>query len=344
MLGNRVFVTRQILKRGLELLREAGCRVSIGQPDGNAALFPDTFRERLRSADVLLCHLTDPVDRKALEASPALLGIANYAVGYNNIDIAAASALGIPVSNTPDVLTETTADLTWALLLAVARRIPAAHRFTAEGHFKIWNPVLFLGDDIGPGGSRRRKVLGIVGHGRIGQAVARRATGFDMEVLVHDPGKREAIDQAPGLRWAALASLLQESDFVSLHAPLTDATHHMIGESELRSMKPNAYLINAARGPMVDEQALVRALREEWIAGAALDVYEHEPGLTEGLADLPNVVLTPHIGSATRDTRSEMAAIAARNALAHLRGERAPEIVNPEVYDTPQWKERIARG
>lgn len=343
MLGNRVFITRQILERGLLLLRENGCNLEIGQPDCNAPISPEALLDGVRGADVLLCHLTDAVDQAVLAANPGLLGVATYAVGYNNIDIAAATQLGIAVTNTPEVLTETTADLTWALLLSVARCIPAANRFTTQGHFTIWNPVLFLGDDIGTGGSGRRKVLGIIGYGRIGRAVAQRAAGFDMEILAHDPPNRTAIEQTAGVRWAEFDDLLRESDFVTIHAPLTKETHHLIGERELRTMKPSAYLVNVARGPIIDEQALVRALQERCIAGAAMDVYEHEPQLAEGLAELPNVVLTPHIGSATSETRSEMAAIAARNTLAHLRGERAPQVVNPEVYTTPEWRERVAR-
>jgi len=268
--------------------------------------------------------------------------VANMAVGYDNVDLAAATALGIPVTNTPGVLDDTTADLTWAMLMAAARRIPEAHQYTVEGRFRIWGPNLFVGADISPGGSGRPKVLGIVGYGRIGAAVARRATGFEMTILAFDPYKRPAIEADARVAWADLPELLAASDFVTLHTPLVPETHHLIGEAELRAMKPTAYLINAARGPVVDEQALVRALSEQWIAGAALDVYENEPELAPGLAQLPNVVLLPHIGSASRDTRGKMAAMAATNALAHLRGERAPHIVNPEVYDTDAYRRRVA--
>ena len=339
-----IFLTRPILERGLALLREGGCEVVIGQSDGNAPIARDVLLAGVKRADVLLCHLSEPIDRELLAANPRLRGVSIYAVGYNNIDLAAATQMGIPVSNTPDVLTDATADLTWALLLAVARRIPEAHRFTTGGRFVIWNPVLLLGADVGPGGSGRRKVLGLVGFGRIGRAVARRAAGFDMEILAYDPHNRAGVDETPGVRWAELAELLRESDFLSLHAPLTAETHHLIGEAQLRAMKPGAYLVNAARGPLVDEGALVRALREGWIAGAALDVYEREPALAPGLAELPNVVLAPHIGSATEETRAAMAAIAARNALAHVRGERAPQVVNPEVYAAAAWKIRRERG
>ncbi len=344
MIGRHVFITRQIPDRGLELLRDGGCEVQIGQPDGDAPIAPEAVREGVAKADALVCLLTEPIDRETMQSGTNLLGIANYAVGYNNIDIDAATELGLPVTNTPDVLTETTADLTWALLLATARRIPEGHRLTAEGRFKIWNAMLLLGQDVGPGGSGRRKTLGIVGFGRIGRAVARRASGFDMRVLAHNPRNRAEIEGAAGVDYAELDDLLRESDFVSLHAPLNDETRHLIGKRELGLMKPTACLINAARGPIVDERALVDALASGKIAGAGLDVYEHEPELTAGLADLANVVLAPHIGSATLETRSEMAAIAARNTLAHLRAERAPHVVNPEVYEREAWRKRVGRA
>jgi len=340
----RVFITRPILEKGIEILEHAGVDVAIGQPDGDAPIERGAILAGLRRADALICHLSEPIDREVLAAGERLLGVATYAVGVNNIDLAAATELGLPVSNTPDVLTDATADLTWALLLAVARHIPAAHRFTAEGRFRVWNPVLFLGDDVGPGGSGHPKVLGVLGFGRIGQAVARRAQGFRMEVLAHDPGARAAIEESGLARWTEFEGLIARSDFLSLHVPLTEETRHRIGERELRAMKRTAYLINAARGPIVDEVALVRALREGWIAGAGLDVYEDEPRLAPGLAELPNAVLAPHIGSATRETRAEMAAIAARNTLAHLRGEHAPQVVNPEVYAREAWKHRHAEG
>lgn len=340
MSGARVFLTRRIPSAGLDLLREGGCEVVIGQEDEEAGIARERLLEGVRDADVLISLLTEQVDAQVIRAGERLLGIANYAVGYDNIDLAAATALGLPVSNTPGVLTEATADFTWALLLAVARRIPEAHRYTAEGRFRIWGPNLLLGRDVGPGPDGQRRTLGVIGYGRIGAAVARRARGFDMRVLAYDPHNREAVSGAEGVAWAELGDLLALSDFVTLHAALTDDTHHLIGESELRSMKRTAYLINAARGPMVHEAALVQALREGWIAGAALDVYEFEPSLAEGLAELPNVVLAPHAASATIETRSRMATITARNALAHLARERAPYCVNPEVYESATYRSR----
>ena len=337
-MSGSVFVTRRIPEPGLATLRGNHATVRIGQPLDDEPVPRDLLVEGTRSADVLLSLLTEPVDRTLLEMNPNLRGVANYAVGYDNVDIDAATSLGVPVSNTPDVLTEATADFTWALLLAVARRIPEGDRFTREGRYRIWGPSLLLGSDVGPGPDGTPRTLGIVGFGRIGRAVARRATGFGMEILASDPTPQE--DAA--VRFVALPELLARSDFVCVHAALDERSHHLIGEPELRRMKPGAYLINVARGPIVHEAALVRALREEWIAGAALDVYENEPALADGLAELPNVVLAPHTASATVETRGRMAIIAATNAIAHLRGERAPNCVNPEVYETRQWRDRHA--
>ena len=335
-----VFVTRRIPEAGLSLLARGGARIAIGQEDDDRALGRAALLHGVGEAHVLLPLLTDRVDREALERNPLLRGVANHAVGFDNIDIVAATELGIPVSNTPGVLTETTADLTWALLLAVARRIPEADAYMRAGRYRLWGPNLLLGADASPGPDGRRKVLGIVGFGRIGQAVARRAGGFDMMVVAHHP-KREVVEAA-GVTWLELDDLLERSDFVSLHPRLTAETHHLIEETRLRRMKPTAYLINVSRGEVVHEASLVRALREGWIAGAALDVFEDEPEMAPGLAELPNIVIVPHIGSASRDTRDRMATIAATNALHHLRGERAPQCVNPAVYETALWRGRVA--
>ena len=334
-----VFVTRRIPEAGLRVLSSGGADVVIGEPHDERALARDALLQGVRTASVLLSLPTERIDRELLARNPRLRGVANHAVGFNNVDVAAATELGIPVSNTPGVLTETTADLAWALLLAVARRIPEGDAFMRAGRFKIWGPEMMLGADVGPGPDGRRKVLGIVGFGRIGQAVARRARGFDMEVVASDP-KRDVVEAA-GATWLELDALLERADFVSLHARLAPETRHLIDEAQLRRMKPSAFLISVARGEMVDEAALVRALSEGWIAGAALDVYEHEPAMAPGLAELPNVVIVPHIGSATRDTRDRMATTAAANALAHLRGERAPQCVNPVVYETEAWRRRV---
>ncbi|MEM9598472.1 MAG: D-glycerate dehydrogenase [Acidobacteriota bacterium] len=342
MSAKRIFVTRRIPQSGLDILNATDADVTVFQNDEEKGLSQDELATGIRSCDVLVPLLTEPLGRDALELNPKLLGIAQMAVGYNNIDVDAATDLGIPVANTPGVLTETTADFTWAMLMAVARRLPEAHNYMVDGRYKIWGPNLLLGGDIGTGADGRRRVLGIVGYGRIGEAVARRATGFDMEILAHDPFARDLIDGDDKVSWAELDELLERSDYVSLHPPLTPETHHLIGEAELRTMKSDAYLINAARGPIVDEKALVAALGNGWIAGAALDVYEDEPAMAPGLADCENAVLFPHIASATHGTRSKMATMAAENAVAHLRGEHAPNVVNPEVYDTDAYRRRVA--
>ena len=335
-----IFVTRRIPASGIEVLEESGTTYEVFQENEEEGVPRDELLAGVRRCGVLLSLLTEPVDREVMEANPGLLGVANMAVGFNNIDVEVATELGIPVSNTPGVLTETTADLTWALLMAVARRIPESHNYMVDGRYKIWGPNLFLGGDLSPGASGRRKVLGIVGFGRIGAAVAKRSIGFDMEVLAFDPYKREVVEASELATWAELPELLERSDFISLHPLLTEETHHLIGEEQLRRMKSTAYLINAARGPIVDEQALVRALREGWIAGAGLDVYEDEPAMAPGLAELPNAVLLPHIASASHDTRGRMSWMAATNAVAHLRGERAPNALNPEVYESAAYRRR----
>jgi glyoxylate reductase len=338
---DQIFVTRKIPQAGLDLLAASEARVTVQQEDETKGLSRQELLAGVRSCDVLLCQLTEPIDREVLAANERLLGVAQMAVGYNNVEVEAATELGVPVANTPGVLTDTTADLAWALLMAVARRIPEAHQYMVAGRYQIWGPNLLLGQDVSPGGSGRRKVLGIIGYGRIGQAVARRAAGFEMDVLAYDPFFREGVEADELATWADLPELLEKSDFITLHPALTEDTHHLIGEAELRAMKPTAFLVNASRGPVIDERALVRALQEGWIAGAALDVYEDEPAMASGLAECPSAVLVPHIGSATRDTRGKMATMAATNALAHLRRERAPNCVNPEVYDTEAYRRRV---
>jgi len=365
--ARRVLVTRRIPEAGLQFLRKGGADVLFPGNGGDAVPTDSQLLDSVTHADVLLPLLTERVDRALLEHAERIRGVANYAVGFDNIDLVAATQLGIPVSNTPGILTDTTADLTWALLLSVARRIPESDRYTREGHFRTWEPNLLLGADVSPGGSGRRKVLGIIGLGRIGEAVARRAHGFDMEVIAAESSSTPSSSSSPSSssphslpspsstsRGAAslpgaiprvpLEELLQRSDFISLHLPLTRENRHLIDEAALRRMKPTACLVNTARGPLIDEAALVRALREGWIAGAGLDVYEDEPALAPGLLELDNVVLAPHIGSASRDTRDRMAIVAATNALHHLRGDWAPNVLNPEVYEGEAWRKRVARG
>ena len=265
--------------------------------------------------DGLLCTVGDRIDDDLLEKAPNLRILANYGVGYDNVDLAAATARGIWVSNTPGVLTDATADLTFGLILAVARRIVEGQAMVRAGEWKFWAPSFFLGSQVSG------KTLGIIGLGQIGKAVARRASGFDMRILYHNRSRiDEKEERELNVTYADLKTLLSQADFVSLHVTLTEKTRHLIGAPELDYMKPTAYLINASRGPVVDEEALVEALRAKRIAGAGLDVYEKEPALTPGLSDLGNVVLAPHIGSATLETRTAMARLAAENLLDGLKG------------------------
>lgn len=272
----------------------------------------------------LLSMITDRVDAELLDRAPELRIIANFGVGYNNIDVTAATRRGIKVTNTPGVLTDATADLTMALMLAVARRVVEGDLRTRQGRFRFWAPFHFLGHEI------TGKTLGIVGMGRIGRAVARRAAGFDMRVLYHNRNPlAEEEARALQVHYAELKTLLQEADFISLHTPLTPRTRHLIGSRELAWMKSDAFIINTARGAVIDEKALVEALEQGRIAGAGLDVYENEPALTSGLERLDNVVLLPHVGSATVETRCRMAAMAVDNLLAGLQGRTPPNCVNP---------------
>jgi glyoxylate reductase len=280
---------------------------------------------RLQDADGLVCLLTDTIDAELLSGAPRLRVVANVAVGYNNIDVEAATRRRIVVTNTPGVLTETTADFTWALLLATARRIVEADAFTRAGQFTEWGLMLLLGGDV------HGKTLGILGLGRIGRAVARRAQGFGMRLLYHDALRDPEAERDFGALYRDKDTVLREADFLTLHVPLLPETRHYIGERELRLMKPTAYLVNAARGPVVHEAALVRALREGWIAGAGLDVYEEEPRVHPGLLACPNAVLAPHVASASRETRIRMATMAVEDALAVLEGRRPVHPVNPEV-------------
>ncbi len=346
MSNNRIFMTRLIPAVAFPILEAGGANVKVGQSDEEKGVEKNELLDNVKNTDVLLSLLTEPIDREVMLANPNLLGIANYAVGYNNIDVKTATELGIPVSNTPGVLTDTSADLTWALILAVARRIPEAHNYMVANRYKIWGPNLLLGGDLSPGGSGRRKVLGVIGYGRIGSAVARRSMGFDMDILAFDPHNSagiEADSKNPNMsirQASSLDEVLEQADFVTLHPLLTPETHHLIGEAQLNKMKKTAYLINVARGPVVDEKALIKALKAKTIAGAALDVYEDEPLMADGLAECENAVLVPHIASASQDTRDKMATMAATNAVAHLQRKRAPNVVNPEVYDTQAYKDR----
>lgn len=319
----KVFVTRRIPQAGIDIL-EKEYEVKLNPHD--RVLTKQEIIEEVREIEGLLCLLTDTIDEEIIEESKNLKIISNYAVGYNNIDVEAATKKKIMITNTPGVLTDTTADLTWALLMSVARKIVESDCFTRKRKFRGWAPMLFLGSDI------HHATLGIVGLGRIGRAVAKRAKGFGMNILYTDVKRvPPEAEKELGVEFVSLEKLLRESDFVTIHVPLLSQTHHLISKEKLKLMKKTSFLINTARGPLVDERALVKALKERWIAGAALDVYENEPDLTPGLSDLDNVVIVSHIGSASMATRTKMATMAAANLVAGLKGEVPPNLVNKEV-------------
>ncbi len=292
--------------------------IDVDFNDSDTPLTKTELIRRLRGKDALICHIISTIDDEVLAAAPTLKVVSNVAVGFNNIDVAAARKRSIVVTNTPDVLTETTADFAWALLMAAARRVVEADAFARAGQWQRWHWDLLWGQDV------YGKTLGILGFGRIGRAVARRARGFTMRVLYHDTVRCDAaVEREVGATYADPETLLRESDFVSLHTLFIPETRHLINERTLRLMKKTAILVNAARGPIVDEAALVRALSEGWIAGAGLDVFEEEPKIHPGLLPLKNVVLAPHIASASFDTRLAMATLAVRNCLAVLDGKPA---------------------
>ena len=285
------------------------------------AVEPAELLQEVSDVQALICLLSDRIDQAVIDAAPHLKVISNYAVGYNNIDVPYASKRGIAVCNTPGVLTESTADLVWALIMAACRRIPESERYLRAGEFRGWEPMLMLGQDI------YQKTLGIIGLGRIGKAVAKRAVGFEMKILYHN--HRPLNEDLPFAAQAVgLDELLSESDIISIHAPLTPATHHLLGARELGLMKSSAVLINSARGAIVDEQALIKALQDKSIFAAGLDVYENEPEIPRELLSLENVVLLPHIGSASITTRTRMGLLAAENAMAIVSGKPAPARVN----------------
>lgn len=323
-----IFISRKTFEEALNHFDKLGLSTVYNGED--EALRHEQLANRLgqSGARALMCALTDNVDAALMDAAPNLQIVANVAVGYNNIDVAAATERGIIVTNTPDVLTETTADLAFALILAAARRLSEADPYMRAGAYTRWQLLQpHLGLDV------HGKTLGIVGMGRIGAAVARRgALGFNMPVLYYGRDNHEQADREWGAQRVDLDTLLRQSDFVSLHVPLTTETEHMIAARELQLMRPTAILINTARGPVVNEADLVRALRDGVIAGAGLDVYEDEPQMEPGLAELSrHVVLTPHIGSATTETRRRMSMTAAMNISAMLKGRRPPNPVNPEA-------------
>jgi lactate dehydrogenase-like 2-hydroxyacid dehydrogenase len=320
----RILVTKRVFPEAVDLLRR---EFEVDYNDTDRVLPADELIRRARGAAAVVSQLTDRLGADVIAQLDSVRVIANVAVGYDNIDVAAATARGIAVTNTPGVLTETTADFAFALLMAAARRIPEAHAFVHSGQWKTWIIDLLAGQDV------HGATLGIFGLGRIGAAMARRGRGFGMRILYCDeqPAPPE-IERELEARRVSKEELLRESDFVSLHVPLTPATRHLIGAAELALMKPTAILVNTARGPVVDENALVEALEKRTIWAAGLDVFEEEPRVHPKLLELPNVVLAPHIASASFATRRRMSVMAAENAIAALSGRRPPNLVNPEAW------------
>jgi lactate dehydrogenase-like 2-hydroxyacid dehydrogenase len=320
----KILVAREVFPEVLERLRQ---HFEVDDNQVDTVLGVEGLKARLAHKVGALTAATDPVTAEVIAAAPGLKAICNFAVGYNNIDLAACTRAGVMATNTPGVLDDTTADLAWALLMATARRLPAAERWLRNGEWKGWQFIQWLGSDV------HHATLGILGMGRIGQTVARRALGFDMKVIYHKrtplSAEREAECRAT---WVDKQTLLRESDFLVLLLPYSPESHHTIGAAELALMKPTAHLINVARGGIVDDEALIAALREGRLAGAGLDVFEGEPKLNPGFLELDNVALTPHIGSSSRATRMAMAMTAADNLVAVLSGQRPPNLLNPEVW------------
>ncbi len=321
----KIFLTRELPPESMAMLREHSV-LTMNTED--RYLKKDEIIAGVQGVDGLLCLLTDTIDDEILAANPNLQVVANFAVGFNNIDVAAATRRKIPVTNTPGVLTETTADMAWALLMAAARRVVEGDRFVRSRAWQGWGPLQFLGGDV------TGATLGLIGLGRIGRAMVPRAKGFDMNVIYWNRTRLRAEEEAAlGVTYCEMDDLLRQSDFVSVHVALNDQTKHLIGPAQFALMKPTACIVNTARGPIIDERALVKALQTGTIASAGLDVYENEPLLEPELYESPNAVVAPHLGSATIGTRTKMGNMAVENCLAACRGERPANLVNPEIFD-----------
>lgn len=319
----KILVTREVFDETLEFLAQH-CEVESNQQD--AAFPPETLAQKLADKDGMMCALTDRVDAKLVERCPRLKAVANIAVGYNNIDLPACTARGVQATNTPGVLDDSTADLAWALMLGAARRVTELERRVRAGEWKGWKLKQWLGVDV------HHATLGILGMGRIGQAIARRAAGFEMKVIYHNRKRvTPDIEKRCNAAYVTKEDLLRQADFVVLQMPYSPETHHMIGAAELRLMKPTAILVNSTRGGVVDEDALIAALKGGVIRAAGLDVFENEPRVNPGFFGLDNVVLMPHIGSSTESTRRAMAMTAAKNLVAALTGGVPPNLLNPEA-------------
>lgn len=308
---------------GIDLLKQE-CDVEVNPED--RPLSREELLRNIQGKDGVLCLLTDKIDAEVFDTVPEIKGFANYAVGYDNIDVEEATRRGVPISNTPDVLTDATAEMAWALLFAVARRVVESDAQMRSGRWPGWGPLQFLGGDVSG------KTLGIAGAGRIGTAMALKSSGFNMKVLYFDTRKNEILEKKVNARRVALDELLARSDFISVHTPLLPATRHLFTIDTFKQMKPTAYLINTSRGPVIKESDLLQALKDRLIAGAGIDVYENEPELTPGLEKLNNIVVTPHTASATVGARTGMATKAATNLLAMVKNRKAPDCLNPDVY------------
>jgi glyoxylate reductase len=320
----KIYITRQLPERGLNIIKkhfDAEVWSDYAPPPKKVII------EKVKEVDALTPLLSDRIDVEVFNAAPKLKIVSQLAVGFDNIDLAEATKRGIYVTNTPEVLTDTTADFAWTLLMAVARRVVEADRYVRSGQWKVaWHPAMMVGRDV------YGATIGIVGAGRIGYAVAKRAKGFDMKILFYDVIPRPEIERDFGAKKVDMETLLKESDFVSIHVPLMKETHHLINTEKLRLMKKTAYLINNSRGPVVDEEALYEALKNSQIAGAGLDVFEQEPiPLDSPLLKLDNVVVAPHISSASLETRSRMSEMVAENLVSFFQGKRPPNLVNSDV-------------
>ena len=324
----RIFVTRVIPSKGLEMVQNLAAAYDIDVWQDPLPPAYDVLLQKVKGVTGLYSLLTDKIDANLMDTiGPQVKVISQMAVGFDNIDIPAATARGIPVGNTPGVLTDTTADFAWSLLMSAARRVVEGDKFTRAGKWKTWGPIDFLGPDI------TGATLGIVGFGRIGQGMAKRAQGFDMRILYFDTQRYPEAEEKYGAQYADMDTLLRESDFVTLHTVLSKETYHLMDDERLKRMKPSGILINTARGPVIDPAALYRALSSGTIAYAALDVTEPEPiRLDDPLLTLDNIIIAPHIASASFQTRNKMATMAAANLIAGLKGERLPNCVNPQVY------------
>lgn len=319
---SKIFVTRKIPEAGIELLKNSNHEVVVSEKDGVLSKDELVFALRGQNYDAVVCLLTDKIDTEIFDASPTTKIFANYAVGFDNIDLVEAKKRGIAVTNTPGVLTNAVAEHAFTLLLSVAKRVVESDKFLRDGKYSGWAPLLLLGTEL------TGKTLGILGLGRIGSRVAQYARSFDLRVIYYDVTQNSDFEKMTGAKFLATPEeLLREADFVSIHVPLLPTTRHLINSERLKLMKPSAILINTSRGPVIDEDALVIALRDKIIRGAGLDVFENEPSLAAGLAELPNVVMTPHTASATEEARTAMSEVVAKNVLAVLSGQAAPNLL-----------------